>query len=98
GSASGSTLSNYAAGIKAWHPLYGQPWNICQDELHLTLQGAACLALRSSKRAKRYMYMADGVHFDKGAPMWFGVHFPVGRVFAFKLESQIWVQNLAGNY
>jgi hypothetical protein len=52
GAASGSTLSNYAAGIKAWHLLHGQAWNIHQDELCLTLQGAARLALCNSKRAK----------------------------------------------
>ena len=44
GGASGSALSNYAAGIKAWHLLHGQSWNIPQDELRLTLQGAARLA------------------------------------------------------
>jgi len=49
GGASGSALSNYAAGIKAWHILHGQPWNIPQDELRLTLQGAVRLAPRSSK-------------------------------------------------
>jgi hypothetical protein len=52
GGASGSTLSNYAAGIKAWHLLHSQSWNIHQDELRLTLQGAARLAPRNSKHAK----------------------------------------------
>jgi hypothetical protein len=53
GGASGSTLSNYMTGIKAWHLLHGQSWNIHQDELRLTLQGAARLAPRNSKRTKR---------------------------------------------
>ena len=44
GGASGSALSNYTASIKAWHLLHGQSWNIPQDELRLTLQGAARLA------------------------------------------------------
>ena len=41
GGIAGSMLANYAASIKAWHILHGQPWNIHQDELRLTLQGAA---------------------------------------------------------
>ena len=53
GGASGSALSNYVAGVKAWHLLHGQPWTIPQDELQLMLQGAARLAPRSSKRAKQ---------------------------------------------
>jgi hypothetical protein len=53
GGASGSTLSNYVAGIKAWHLLHSQSWNIHQDELCLTLQGAARLAPRNSICAKR---------------------------------------------
>ena len=49
GGAAGSTLSNYAAGIKAWHLLHGQPWHIHQDKLRLMLQGAARLAPSHSK-------------------------------------------------
>ena len=53
GGASGSALSTYAAGVKAWHLLHGQPWTMPQDKLRLMLQGAAHLAPHSSKCAKR---------------------------------------------
>ncbi|KIJ12429.1 hypothetical protein PAXINDRAFT_82964 [Paxillus involutus ATCC 200175] len=53
GAYSGSTISNYAAGIRAWHLLHGHPWTVDQNELKLTLQGASRLAPRSSKRPKR---------------------------------------------
>ncbi|KAF8553697.1 hypothetical protein OG21DRAFT_1584369 [Imleria badia] len=49
GGFAGSTLSNYAAGIKAWHLLHRQPWLIHQDELRLMLQGAARLTPNHSK-------------------------------------------------
>lgn len=49
GGVAGSTLANYAASIKAWHILHGQLWNIHQDELRLTLQGAARYAPSHSK-------------------------------------------------
>ena len=52
GAHSGSTISNYLAAIKGWHLLHGHPWEMNQDELRLTLQGAARLAPRSSKRPK----------------------------------------------
>ena len=52
GGVAGSTLSNYTAGIKAWHLLHGQPWNICQDKLRLMLQGAAHLVPAHSKWGK----------------------------------------------
>ncbi|KIJ09175.1 hypothetical protein PAXINDRAFT_17737 [Paxillus involutus ATCC 200175] len=53
GAYSGSTISNYAAGIHAWHLLHGHPWTVDQNKLKLTLQGASHLAPRSSKRPKR---------------------------------------------
>ncbi|KAF8549244.1 hypothetical protein OG21DRAFT_1478933 [Imleria badia] len=37
GSYSGSAISNYAVGIRAWHLLHGHPWNIDQDELHIKI-------------------------------------------------------------
>ncbi|KIJ09900.1 hypothetical protein PAXINDRAFT_86812, partial [Paxillus involutus ATCC 200175] len=49
---SGSTISNYAASIHAWHLLHGHPWTVGQNELKLTLQGASHLAPRASKRPK----------------------------------------------
>jgi len=49
---SGSSLSNYAAGLKAWHLLHGQPWLIQVNELKAILDGATALAPASSKRPK----------------------------------------------
>ena len=49
GGVAGSTLANYAASIKAWHILHGQPGNIYQDKLRLMLQGAACYTPNHSK-------------------------------------------------
>jgi hypothetical protein len=37
GSYSGSVLSNYVAGLKAWHLLHGRPWLILANELKLSL-------------------------------------------------------------
>jgi hypothetical protein len=42
---SGSALSNYAAGLKAWHLLHGRAWLIYPNELKAILDGAAALAL-----------------------------------------------------
>jgi hypothetical protein len=53
GAYSGSALSNCTAGLRAWHLLHGQPWNINQNELHSILEGASRLAPSSSKRPKR---------------------------------------------
>lgn len=53
GSYSGSALANYAAGLRAWHLLHGQPWLIDAKELKATLDGATALAPNSSKREKR---------------------------------------------
>lgn len=51
GTFAGSTLANYAAGLKAWHLLHGQPWNIDPDTLKQCLEGANKLAPPSSKHA-----------------------------------------------
>jgi hypothetical protein len=53
GSYSGSSLANYAAGLKAWHLLHGQPWVVQANELKGILDGATALAPLSSKRPKR---------------------------------------------
>jgi hypothetical protein len=45
----GSALSNCTAGLRAWHLLHRQPWNINQNELHSILEGASRLAPSSSK-------------------------------------------------
>ncbi|KAF8442249.1 hypothetical protein L210DRAFT_3330315, partial [Boletus edulis BED1] len=61
GAYSGSAISNYAAGIRAWHLLHGHPWQIEQQELKLTLQGASRLAPRTSKRPKRPPMTLDDI-------------------------------------
>ncbi|KAG2050947.1 hypothetical protein BDR06DRAFT_1063711 [Suillus hirtellus] len=48
----GSALSNYTAGLKAWHLLHGQPWIINAKELKATLDGAMALVPSSSKQDK----------------------------------------------
>lgn len=53
GTYSGSAISNYAAGLRAWHLLHGHPWKISSDELKSILEGASRLAPPSSKRPKR---------------------------------------------
>ncbi|KAI6039363.1 hypothetical protein EDC04DRAFT_2867990 [Pisolithus marmoratus] len=46
---SGSALTNFAAGLKAWHLLHGFQWEINPDELRAILKGASHLAPLSSK-------------------------------------------------
>jgi hypothetical protein len=59
GAYSGSSLMNYAAGLKAWHLLHGHPWKINANELKAILDGAATLAPPSSKRPKRNPFTPD---------------------------------------
>ena len=53
GAYSGSAISNYATGIRAWHLLHSHAWLVEPNELKLTLQGATCLAPHASKCPKR---------------------------------------------
>ncbi|KAG2349432.1 hypothetical protein BDR05DRAFT_1020014 [Suillus weaverae] len=53
GSYSRSALSNYAAGLKAWHLLHGRTWQISPSELKAVLDGAMASAPNTSKRPKR---------------------------------------------
>lgn len=59
GSYSGSTLSNFAAGLRAWHLLHGLQWKINPDELRAILEGASRLAPPSSKRPLREPFRVD---------------------------------------
>ena len=43
GSYSRSALSNFIAGVHAWHILHGQPWPLNEDQVKSTLTGAARL-------------------------------------------------------
>ena len=53
GAYSGSALTNYSAGLHAWHLLHGHLWTIELIELKHMLQGAARLAPHSSKKPKQ---------------------------------------------
>ena len=73
GAYSGSTLSNFTAGIRAWHVLHGHTWVINQIELRALLEGAARLAPPSSKCLKcipfdRNMLLHFLSHMDLQSP------------------------------
>lgn len=53
GSYAGSTVSNYVAGLKAWHTLHGQPWTVNPDALKRCIEGAVKLTPLSAKRPQR---------------------------------------------
>lgn len=59
GSYSGSTVSNYVHGIRAWHILHGLEWRPNSMEMEAALRGADRLAPPSSKRKKRLPYTPD---------------------------------------
>lgn len=56
GSYSGSTLSNYFAGIHTWHILHNVPWEMDQEQVKLLFKAARKLAPATSKRSKRQPY------------------------------------------
>lgn len=56
---SGSTISNYVHGIRAWHILHGVPWKINNMEMDALLKAAEKLTPPSSKRKKRRPYTID---------------------------------------
>jgi hypothetical protein len=59
GSYSGSTISNYIHGIRAWHILHGLEWRLNQLELDAALRGAERLAPPSSRRKNRQPYTPE---------------------------------------
>ena len=59
GSYSGSTISNYIHGIRAWHILHGLQWRPDRLELEAVLRAAERLTPSSSKRKKRQPYTPD---------------------------------------
>lgn len=73
GSYSGSTISNYLYGLRAWHLLHSVEWKLNVIEMETLLKGAARLAPDSSKRKPRQPYMPDfmtkiGEHLDLTLP------------------------------
>ena len=74
GSYSGASLSNYAAGLRAWHLLHGYNWEINPAELKAALEGANRLAPPSSKRPNREPFTPDLItqfrsHMDLDDPL-----------------------------
>jgi hypothetical protein len=59
GSYSGSTISNYIHGIRAWHILHGLQWRPDRLELEAVLRAAERLTPSSSKRKKRQPYTPE---------------------------------------
>ena len=59
GSYSGSTISNYVHGIRAWHVLHGLQWKLDRLELEAVLRAAERLTPSSSKRKKRQPYTPE---------------------------------------
>jgi hypothetical protein len=59
GSYSGSTISNYIHGIRAWHILHGLQWRPDHLELDAVLRAAERLTPSSSKRKKRQPYTPE---------------------------------------
>lgn len=59
GSYSGSTISGYVHGIRAWHILHGLDWSPNTMEMEAALRGADRLAPPSSKKKKRLPYTPD---------------------------------------
>jgi hypothetical protein len=53
GAYSGSAISNYTAGLRAWHLLHGVSWVVNVDETRSILEGASRLAPASSSHQKR---------------------------------------------
>ena len=49
----GSTISNYVAGLKAWHTLHRQAWSVNPDSLKRCLEGMVKLAPVSAKCPQR---------------------------------------------
>ena len=62
---SGNTLSNYVAGIRAWHVLHGRPWHIDPPTLKAIIEGASRLAPPSSKRPQRDPFTPDTLSLFK---------------------------------
>jgi hypothetical protein len=56
---SGSTISNYVHGVRAWHILHGLPWKLNSMEMDALMKGAERLTPASSRRKKRVPYTPD---------------------------------------
>ena len=59
GTFSGSAISGYVAGVRAWHIIHRHQWAVDQTELQALLKGAENLAPESSKRPARQPFTPD---------------------------------------
>ena len=59
GTYSGSAISNYLYGLRAWHLLHCMDWKLNTLEMEALLEGAAKLAPNSSKHKARQPYTLD---------------------------------------
>lgn len=56
---SGTAISNYVYGVRAWHFIHGVPWKIQKPELETLLKAAEKLTPPSSRRKKRRPYTIE---------------------------------------
>jgi hypothetical protein len=59
GAYSGSAISNYTAGLRAWYLLHDISWATNVDEMRSIIEGASRLAPTSSSRQKRIPFERD---------------------------------------
>ena len=95
---SGSAISNYVYGVRAWHMLHQVPWKIEKPELEALLKAAEKLTPPSSRRKKRRPYTIDFMlaiqrNMDPNTPLGASVlaclttcFFATGRVGEFTVQ------------
>jgi len=95
---SGSAISNYIYGVRAWHLLHSVPWKINKPELEALLKVAEKLTPSSSRRKKWRPYMIDFMlatwnNMDLSAPLGASVFaclatcfFATGRIGEFTIQ------------
>ncbi|KIM65561.1 hypothetical protein SCLCIDRAFT_112887, partial [Scleroderma citrinum Foug A] len=59
GAYSGSSISNYAVAVHAWHLLHGLEWQVNELEYKALLEGATRLAPAASKCSKRALFTLE---------------------------------------
>ncbi|OCH89663.1 DNA breaking-rejoining enzyme [Obba rivulosa] len=74
GAYSGSAITNYVYGVRAWHILHGIRWDINEDEMATILRAAEREAPPSARRKKRLPYTEEFLtrireHLDLESPL-----------------------------
>lgn len=59
GGYAGDTISNYVAGVRAWHILHGLPWNVDPAPYNAALKSARSFEPATSRRARRPPCLPD---------------------------------------